>query len=192
MTQAVPVLLVALGCCAAALPASAQTLKPGLWELQHKAGANPDIDKAMADMREQMAQMPPEQRKQMEAMMASRGMQMTPDAGGGMAMRMCLTREMVERNEITDKRGDCTTTQQQRSGNTLRMAFSCTNPPSKGETQVTFSGPEAYSSRTTVTTTTDGKPETMTVEGTGKWLGADCGNVKPMQAPKKSPPAAAR
>jgi hypothetical protein len=169
---------------AAAGSAAAQTLKPGLWELQHKSGGNAEVDKAMADMREQMASMPPEQRKQMEAMMASRGMQMSPSAAGGMAMKMCMTKEMVERNEINDKRGDCKTTQKQRSGNTLKMAFTCSNPPSRGETQVTFNGAEAYSSKTTVTTTTDGKPETMTVEGTGKWLGADCGSVKPMQPAK--------
>jgi hypothetical protein len=178
------ILLAAL-VCASVLPAAGQTLKPGLWEMQHKAGGNPEIDQAMAEMREQMASMPPEQRKQMEQMMNSRGMAMSPTPGGGMAMKMCLTKEMVERNEITDKRGDCTTTRQQRSGSTLTLAFTCTNPPSNGETQVTFTGSEAYSSRTTITTKSNGKPETMTVEGTGKWLGADCGSVKPVQPAKK-------
>ena len=181
--KTLPFLLAAL-VCAAVLPAAGQSLKPGLWEMQHKAGGNPEIDKAMAEMREQMASMPPEQRKQMEQMMASRGMAMGATPGGGMAMKMCLTKEMVERNEIIDKRGDCRTTRQQRSGNTLTMAFTCNNPPSSGETQVTFSGNEAYSSRTTITTKSNGQPETMTVEGTGKWLGADCGSVKPIQ-PKK-------
>jgi hypothetical protein len=164
-----------------AVPAAAQALKPGLWEMQHKAGSNPDVDKAMADMREQMASMPPEQRKQMEQMMASRGMSMSPAAGAGMAVRMCLTKEMIERNEVTDTRGDCKTTQRQRSGNTLTMAFTCTNPPSTGETRVTFDSPESYSSRTTITSRTNGQPETMTVEGTARWLGADCGSVKRMQ-----------
>ena len=165
---------------AAALPVAAQTLKPGLWEMQHKAGGNPEVDSAMAEMQKQMKSMPPEQRKQMEAAMASRGMQMSPK-GGGMAMRMCMTKEMIERNDLPANRGDCKTTQRQRSGNTLKMAFTCSNPPSSGESQVTFTSSEAYTSRTTVTTTTDGKPEKMTVEGTGKWLGADCGNVKPIQ-----------
>lgn len=181
MKAAVALLLALLAGSAAAQT----TLKPGLWELQHKAGGNPEIDKAMAEMREQMAAMPPEQRKQMEAMMARRGMQMAPAAGGGMAMKMCMTREMVERNQIADHRGDCKTTRQQRSGNTLTLAFTCSKPPSRGETQVTFASPEAYSSRTTITTTGDGQAETMTVEGTGRWLGADCGEVQPIQPPKK-------
>ncbi|HZY16918.1 MAG TPA: DUF3617 domain-containing protein [Ramlibacter sp.] len=170
--------------CSAALPAAAQTLKPGLWELRHKANGNPEVDRAMADLQKQMAGMPPEQRRQMEAMMGRQGVQMSPAAGGGMAVRMCLTREMVERNELPANQGDCKTSQQQRSGNTLKMAFTCTRPPSSGETQVTFNGPEAYTSKTTVTTTTDGQSEKTTVEGSGRWLGADCGSVQPIQ-PRK-------
>lgn len=167
---------------AASMPAAAQTLKPGLWEMQHKGGGHAQRGDAMAEMRKQMEAMPPDQRKQMEAMMASRGMQMAPAEDGGMRMKVCLTREMVERNEIPANRGECRATQQQRSGNTLQMAFTCSNPPSRGDTQVTFNGPEAFTTRTSVTTTVAGKPESMTVEGSGRWLSADCGSVQPMRA----------
>ncbi len=34
-----------------------------------------------------------------------------------------------------------------------------------------------------VTTAVNGQPETMGVDGSGKWLGADCGAVKPLQMP---------
>jgi hypothetical protein len=170
--------------CAAALawlPAGAQTLKPGLWEVQSKVN-NAQMGEAMAEMQKQMKDMPPEQRRQMEAMMAQHGMQGmhgAPGAGAPMAMQMCMTREMVERNEMPMQDG-CRMTQQTRSGNTMKMAFTCTNPPSSGEGQVTFSSPEAYSSRMTVQVKGHGKAETTTVEGSGKWLKADCGNVKPM------------
>lgn len=93
-----------------------------------------------------------------------------------------MTKEMAEHDAIPAGRGDCKTSQQQRSGNTMKMSFTCTNPPSTGESQVTFDGAGSYSSKTTVTTTTHGKPETMTMEGSGKWLSADCGSVKPIQA----------
>ena len=101
-----------------------------------------------------------------------------------MRMKVCMTPEMAERSDIPANRGDCKTGQRQRSGNTMKMTFTCTNPPSTGETQVTFDGPESYTSRTTVTSTTNGKPETMTMEGSGKWLSADCGSVKPLQGAK--------
>ena len=49
----------------AALPAHAQTMKPGLWEVNNKLGGSPEMDKAMAQMQEQMANLPPAQRKAM-------------------------------------------------------------------------------------------------------------------------------
>ena len=73
--------------------------------------------------------MPPEQRKKMEEMMAKQGVKMGAGrAGGGMSVKICMTREMVERNEMPAQQGDCKTTQQSRSGNTMKMAFSLHQP----------------------------------------------------------------
>lgn len=169
--------LLALAC----IPAGAQAMKPGLWEVRQKIGGG-EMDQAMAEMHKEMAAMSPEQRRQMEAMMGSQGMRIAP--GGGVTLHTCMTREMSERNEMPMEQG-CRITQQQRSAGGMKMAFACSNPPSSGETQVTFSGPEAYTSRMTVRTVAGGKTETTTMEGSGKWLKADCGNVKPVLVPKK-------
>ena len=177
-------MVLAAACGAIALPVAAQTLKPGLWEMQHKVGGNARMDQAMAEMQKQAAAMSPEDRKQMEAAMAGHPMQMGASRDGGMAMKICMTKEMVERNDIPASRGDCKTTQKQRSGNTLKVAFTCTNPPSTGSSQITFNGAESYTSKGDITSTVDGKPQTMTMEGRGKWLSADCGSVKPMQSAK--------
>ena len=68
-----------VACTGASLPAAAQTtLKPGLWEIQHKTSGKAEASHADAEMQKQMAAMPPEQRKQMEAMMAGRGGAMAP------------------------------------------------------------------------------------------------------------------
>jgi hypothetical protein len=178
-------LLLAAACAVglASLPAGAQALKPGLWEIQNKIN-NAAMGDAMAQMQQQLAQMPPEQRKQMEAMMAQQGGRMAPGAGGGMAMQMCMTRELVEHDEVPMQEG-CRMTQQQRSGNTMKMAFTCTRPPSSGEGQITFVGPEAYRSRMTVNVKENGRTETTTMETSGKWLQADCGNVKPVTSGRK-------
>src|SRR5690349_9319727 len=97
--------------------ASAQNLKPGLWEMTHsiKGGGNAETDKARAQAQEKMANMPLEQRKMMEEMMAKRGMNM--GAGGGMSVKTCMTKEMVERNEMPAQKGDCKATKHERSGN---------------------------------------------------------------------------
>jgi hypothetical protein len=36
-----------------------------------------------------------------------------------------------------------------------------------------------------VNTQVQGKPEKVNMDGTGKWLGSDCGNIKPMVPPGK-------
>ena len=155
--------------------AGAQALKPGLWEVESRPN-NAELDGAMAQMRKELAAMPPEQRKQMEAMMAAQGVKMAPGAGGGMAVQVCMTREMVERSDIPLQDG-CRVTRQQRSGKTMKMAYSCSKPPSSGEGEVTFTSPASYTSRMTVRSTVEGRTETMTMSGSGKWLGADCGSI---------------
>jgi hypothetical protein len=178
-------LLAACVLAAACLPATAQTMKPGLWEIHNKMGGNAEMDQAMKEMQKQLASMSPAERKQMETMMGKQGIAMAkPSAGGGMSIQMCMTKEMVERNDMPVQDG-CKTTLSQRSGNTLKHGFTCTNPPSSGEGTVTFSGSEAYTSKMTIKTVSGGKTETTTMEGSGKWLKADCGNVKPITPAKK-------
>jgi hypothetical protein len=94
-----------------------------------------------------------------------------------------MTKEMAERNEVPARQGDCKTTQHPRSGNTMKITFSCTNPPSTGEGQVTFAGSDAYTMKMAVNTSVKGKAEKVNMEGSGKWLGADCGTIKPVAPP---------
>src|SRR6185436_4105590 len=130
------------------LSAAAQTLKPGLWEVTNRMQGNAEMDKSMAQMQKEMAAMSPEQRKMVEEMMGRQGPRM---GAGGTSARMCMTKEMVERNEIPSERSDCKTTSQARTGNTMKFAFACTNPPSSGEGQFTFVSAEAYTSRMAIT-----------------------------------------
>lgn len=170
----------------AAPPALAQNLKPGLWEINNKMqSSSGQMEKAMAESQKQMAALPPEQRKMMQDMMAKQGLSMGPGAGGNMAIKICMTKEMAERNELPAQQGDCKTTNSPRSGNTMKMSFACTQPPSSGEGTVTFVSPEAYTMKMTMKSMMQGKPETMTMDGGGKWLSADCGAIKPLAVPKK-------
>lgn len=174
----------ALGLIACATLTHAQGLQPGLWEIttQMQGAQGGQMAGAMDQMNQQMASMSPEQRKMVQDMMAKQGVQMGgPAAGGGMRVKVCLTKEMAERNEIpAERRGDCKHTQSARMGNTMKYSFSCTNPPSSGEGEVTLQGREAYSTKMAMTTMVKGQSEKMDMQGNGKWLGADCGNIKPL------------
>jgi hypothetical protein len=178
-----PAILILMG---AACGVSAQTMKPGLWDISQKMQTSSgEMEKAMADMQKEMANMPAEQRKMMQDMMAKQGVAVGGGGPGAMSIKVCMTKEMVERNEIGTTQGDCKSTYAPRAGNTMKMSFVCSKPPSSGEGQVTFIGPEEYTSKMTVNTTSNGKSEKMTMDGRGKWLSAECGAVKPLVAPKK-------
>jgi hypothetical protein len=170
----------------AALGAAAQNLQPGLWEFttQMSGESGSKMNAAMENMQKQMAAMSPEQRKMMQDMMAKQGVQMGSAAGSGITVKMCLTQELLDRNEmVSGQRGECKNTWSPRTGNTMKYAFSCSNPPSSGEGEVTFISREAYSNRTSMTTTANGKTEKMNINGSGKWLTKDCGAVKPLVVP---------
>lgn len=159
----------------------AQSMKPGLWEIRQQTQLDPEQQVQMEEARKQMAALPPDQRKMMESMMAQRGMSIDM-AGGGTAMKVCVSKEQAERNEppVNDQ-NDCKH-DMQRKGNVIQMRFECGDPPSKGDGNVTITSPQAYSMAMRVTTQRDGKPHTMNMNGTGRWLNADCGALKPVGA----------
>lgn len=167
-----------------ALAAHAQAIKPGLWELSNKMqSSSGQMEQAMAQAQQHMASMPPEQRKKMEEMLAKQGVALGSTPGSN-SVKICISREMAERNEMpAQQQGDCKTTVQPRSGNTMKMSYTCTTPPSSGEGEYTIVSPEAYTSRMVSTTMVQGKPEKVTMQAAGKWLSADCGALKPLAAP---------
>lgn len=174
----IAILLLTLGSAAA----HAQNLKPGLWEIatQMQGGAGPRSDE-MAKAMKELQNLPPEQRKMMETMLAKQGVQLGSAPGGGMSIKICMTKEMVDRNDMPSQQGDCKHTYSQRSGNTMKFAFVCTKPPSSGEGQITFASPEAYQTRMS---TTSGANK-MDMQSSGRWLSADCGSVKPLSPAAK-------
>ena len=90
--------------------AQSQVTKAGLWEVSSNLGGSAEIDTATAQMQQQMASMPPEQRKQMEAVMARQGVNMS-STPAVVSSKMCLTKEMIERSQMPEQtQGDSTST----------------------------------------------------------------------------------
>ena len=165
--------------------AHAQTMKPGLWEMQTKMqSSSGEMEKAMAGMQQKMASLTAEERKMMQDMLGKQGVGMGAGGPGATSVKICMTQEMIARNEMPTQQGDCKNTVSPRSGNTMKFAFRCTKPVSSGEGEVSFISPQAYTSKMTVTTTTAGKTERMTMQSQGKWLSAECGAVRPIGSNK--------
>lgn len=175
--------------CLLALPwvATAQTTKPGLWEMSQKPVGNAQADAAMAQMRQQMANMSPEQRKTLQDSLAKQGVSLPgTGADGALAVKVCITPEMAARDQPPPMaKGDCQSEVVSRSGSTMQVRFSCSKPPSRGEGSVSFQGDSAYTSVMNVSSQAKGRSETVRLEGQGRWLAASCGDIKPAGAPAK-------
>jgi hypothetical protein len=170
----------ALALCS--LHAAAQTQAPGLWEHSFKMKSQDgQIEKAMAEMQKQMAAMPPDQRKQVEQMMAERGMSM---GAQGTVVKVCVTKEEVARKAEPQFGEGCTQQVVQRNANSMKVKFECSRPqPMKGEGEVSFVSDKAYTGKSNVVTSlANGQTHQMAIEMVGKWLAADCGDVKPRPA----------
>ena len=191
----------AMMCAALASTAAAQStrLKPGLWEYTLGTGAGggggtagqPGGEQAAAQqqMAAEMAKMSPEQRKQVEAMMGQRGISVGPT--GGTAIKVCITPEDAAADDFARQPGDCTNEVLSRTASVIKIKTVCTGKrAATGETTITLQSPTAYTMKSLMTTTEYGKPIQMAVDGSGKWLAAECGNVKPMKRPQKSDPKA--
>lgn len=187
------------------LSAAAQTIKldmqPGLWENSFKMTGesnkelqsiqNDQMKKAMEEMKKQLANMPPEQRKQMEAMMAQSGVKIEGDSiqihndavkisSEGTKVKQCITQAEIDRGDFPDDDENCKSTLKQITKNHFKAIHKCTGEnPSHGESEIVFDSKRHYSGTGIMTQTIDGKPHTLEVEMEGKWISSDCGDIKP-------------
>lgn len=163
------ILLASSGCLRAE---DAKNIKPGLWEIQQKAAVD---GQALPDMNEMLAQVPPEMRGQVEAMMAKNGAGMTAKG-----VTVCITPEQVANQQYgSDPESKCQMSDMKQEGNVTHMKISCSKPKGQGETTVTRLSAESWSSVSTMTMEEDGAQHTMSSQATARWLKSDCGAVKP-------------
>jgi len=185
MKRTLTTLALAAATFAGTLPAGAQTLnmKPGLWELNNQvSSSDPNIQSAMSEMQKQLANMSPQQRQAMQQMMDRNGVQIKLGAGGALQSRMCMTREMIERREFPVQEGECKQNLTPVSANRMKVAFSCTKPRASGEGELTMDSDTSYRARVKIRS--EERSGTVDMDVNGKWLGADCGSVRPMGVPK--------
>jgi hypothetical protein len=169
--------------------ASAQVIKPGLWQVYMTTPgkgteANP-MANYIARMRKEMETMDPESRAAMQetlGQLTAKGTEFTTD---GFRTKECVTSADVAQlgKLIVDKDDSCTETISPIVNGQLKIERRCTQPPSSGSIVVKFQGNTAFSLEGTSTMTDPtGKPHTYKTTGSGKWLGSNCGAVKPGSA----------
>lgn len=185
----VSTLLLAGACaCALALPAAAQNMKPGLWSLSNNVSSNdPQVQGAMSMLQQHLANMSPDQRRQVEQMMKQNGVQLDVGANGALQTKVCMTREMIERREFPVQQGDCRQTFTPKSGSGGsggigsggHIVFSCTKPQRvSGDGDLTVVSDTSYTARMHIRS--DDKPsQAVDMNVSASWLSADCGSLRP-------------
>lgn len=180
-----PSLALAIGLCSGlaldAHAASKPPMKAGLWEVKpisRELNGKPLPDMS-AMMSERLAQMPPEARARIEGQMKQHGLSM---ANGG-AMKVCITQDMIDTQRWHQPEGKCSHSEVTQSGKVWTLRFTCQNPEARGEVRTTFLGADTYTSEVDMTTSRGGKDNTMRMRNEARWVGASCGDVKPLTQP---------
>ena len=174
-------------CAAAAAQAQSAPpsppIKPGLWQVQTD---NMTDGKKMPDMGAQLKTMPPDMRKRMEDNMKQHGIDMS---GGPGQMKMCMTRESLDSGKWQGQQTRCKT-DFNTGGSVWKWRSTCDQPPSVTDGEAAFTSAEAYTVKSSTTMTMQGKEHLSKMTLNAKWLGADCGDLKPFSPPTAPAPKA--
>ena len=170
-TRSIAAAALAAGAALVAPFAQAQTppIKPGLWEMKQVGGED-----RSAQMAERMKNMSPETRAKMQAMMKERGVDFT--ASGG--THVCFDKNSMDIAQL-EKQSTCKTDFSSRTGSAWKWHSVCSQFKTESDGEALFTNAESYTVDTTTTSTMSGQPKTTKRTMQGKWLGSDCGDLKP-------------
>lgn len=168
-------------CAAVAHAQPAPPIKPGLWQVNTERSM--DGQKA-PDLGEHLKNMPPEMRKRMEANMKQHGVDMSGGAGN---MKICMTRESLDEGRWRSEEAGCKTDYSTRTSTLWKWRSVCTQPPSESEGEARIASPERYTVKVSSTATLQGQKRSSQMTMNAKWVGADCGDLKPVAPPPRTP-----
>jgi hypothetical protein len=169
-------------CCAGAV-AQAQPMppiKPGLWQVSMQRAVDGHAAPSPTD---RLNNLPPEMRAKVEAGMKARGVEL----GAGGEMKVCHTRESLAQGTWNRQSSTCKTDVKTRSAASWTWHTSCTQPSMETDGETLFANAENYVVKTSSTMTMGGQARSSQNTVTAKWLGADCGDVKPFNTAPAAP-----
>jgi hypothetical protein len=150
-------------------------LKAGEWEysVTMKMAGMPQMAQMPQIPADKLAQMPPEQRAKIEAMLKNAG---NMASGKPMINKHCVKKEDLTNFNPTGMSKTCKMTVVGSSGSKFEAKVVCDEPDNKTTSTIVAEaqGPESMKFTVTSTGTNHGKPVDMNINGTGKWLSAAC------------------
>ena len=131
-----------------AASAGAADIRPGLWEFRStrmSVAGMPDMSAQIAQMQQQLKNLPPETQRMLQQQMASRGVQMGSDG----SVRTCITPEQARQDNIYAGRTErgCTLASIAKSGNTVRGRLTCSQPQGSADFETTLESAEHFTTQ---------------------------------------------
>lgn len=158
-------------------------VKLGLWEIT----THPQMSGTMPISDEDLQKLPPDQRARLQVMMQAA----MARAAKPRIFKECMTPEKRARgfNAGDNEDGSCTTTVVTNTAAEFDARHECTGADRQQLTTVHFKIASSDQIAGTVNAVITRAGKTMTVNATleGKWLGADCGNIKDSEVEKDAP-----
>jgi hypothetical protein len=175
-------ILAAIGLGLATVPPSlaGQTplnVKPGLWEMSwtgETSGTPPTLPP------DQLAKLTPEQRAKIEAAMEAA----IAKGNAPHAIKHCVTQKELDRGLNVDDQNQksCKQTVVSSTSSVLEVHMECTGrQQSSGTYRIEATSPTTITGALNMVMSDGTHSMTMKRQVAGKWLGADCGEVKPIE-----------
>ena len=179
-----PALILAAALAPAIAGAQTPPIKPGLWEVRSDRKLDGQAAPAPADA---MKNLSPEVRAKIQAQMKANGVAI----GSNGANRVCLDKSSLDAGRWQSRATTCKTDYSTRTASSWKWHSTCTQPESASDGEATFTNAENYTVTTTSTHSFRGEPKTTQMTIRAKWLGADCGDLKPIDPKAMAPKAVA-
>ena len=147
-------------------------IRPGTWQhsftLKSESG---QMEQAIEEALRQLQQLPESQRRMVEEMMASQGINL---GLAGTTVEVCITEEDLRQGSLPQQEGCEQTLEQQDSDNYI-FEFQCAgDPPYSGSGTLTRVSREHYTGTAEFETRMGGNPERITLVQEGRWLHESC------------------
>ena len=155
---------------------SAETnLRPGLWEIT-----------TSSDLLRLVPHIPADQMQSIKDLANQYGLEMPQIENGAAISKACITAEMANQKSppiFGDNQLGCTTKNSTRTGNNYKMDFVCDSADLQGNgtAEGAITSPESFSGKTKFNGSAQGNAMNEQADVSGKWVGASCGDVKPLQ-----------
>lgn len=149
-------------------------MRAGLWEMR-----------TSSDLLILVPHIPADQMENMQALAKEYGLEMPQIEDGAAISKTCITDEMATQKTLPQfyqEEFGCKSNTATRIGNRYKVNFSCKSEKLEGHgtAEGLISSPESFSGQTQFTGKAQGTPVNEKADITGKWISANCGDVKPL------------